>query len=185
MATGTQQKLWTAEEFLDLDLGEGVHELVRGEIIKMPQPRPQHGLACVNISFVLTLFGRRTGHGYAMSNDTAVVTARGPDTVRGGDVLYYGNARWPRERVGRDLPPLVPDLVVEVRSPSDRPGAVGQKVAEYLAAGVAMVWVADPSTRTLTIHRPEAEPIVLGDTETIAELPELPGFTCTVAELFD
>ena len=185
MATDARTRLLSAEEFMDLDLGEGMHELVRGEIIEMPQPRPQHGLVCGNFTIALGVFGKRTGHGYTLSNDTAVVTARGPDTVRGGDVLYYSNARWPRHQVGRDLPPLVPDLVVEVRSPSDRPGAVAEKVDEYLAAGVSMAWVADPIARTLAIHRPEAAAIVLSDLDAVAELPELPGFTCTVAELFD
>ena len=185
MATDARTRLLTAEEFMDLDLGEAMHELVRGEIIEMPPPRPPHGYVSSNITIALGIFGKRTGHGYTLSNDTAVVTTRGPDTVRGGDVLYYSNARWHHSRISRDLPELVPDLVVEVRSPSDRSGAIRQKVSEYLDAGIAMVWVANPSTRTLTIHRPETEPVTLGDTETIDELPELPGFTCTVAELFD
>jgi Uma2 family endonuclease len=36
------------------------------------------------------------------------------------------------------------DLVVEVVSPGDRPGEVAAKVAEYLAAGVRLVWVLEP-----------------------------------------
>ena len=185
MATDARTRLLTAEEFMELDLGEGVHELVRGEIIEVPPARVRHGRVCMKIGVALDTFGTRTGHGFALGNDTAVVTTRGPDTVRGGDVLYYSNARWGDRPLGDDLPPIVPDLVVEVRSPSDRPGAIRQKVSEYLDAGIAMVWIADPSARTLAIHRPEADPVVLGDTETIAELPELPGFACAVAELFD
>ena len=185
MATDARTRLLSAEEFMDLDLGEGMHELVRGEIIEMPPPEIEHGYVCSNLAILLGTFGKRTGHGNAVSNDSVVVTHRDPDTVRGGDILYYSNARLPRARFTRGLPPVPPDLVVEVRSPSDRPGAIRQKVMEYLDAGVSMIWVADPSTRTLTIHRPEAEPIVLGDTETIDGLPELPGFACAVAELFD
>ena len=112
----------TADEFLEMDLGEGEHELVRGEIVSMPTPMPAHGRYCMNSSFLLEIFGRATGFGYAITNDSAVQTERGPDTVRGADVAFYSHARWPREKLGKGLIPVPPDLVVEVLSPSNRPG---------------------------------------------------------------
>ena len=69
---------------------------------------------CVNACFVLETYGRKTGYGYTLSNDSAVVTERGPDTVRGPDVCFYSHARWPRSQVGNSLPPVPPDLAVEV-----------------------------------------------------------------------
>ena len=84
------------------------------------------------------------------------------------------------------MPPVVPDLVVEVYSPSNRPGQIREKVNEYLAAGVPMVWLLYPERRTLAIYRPDdLLPIVLGDDEVVEGLAELPGFRCTVAEFFD
>ena len=185
MATEASPRLIKAEEFLEMDLGDGMHELVRGEIIEVPPPRPKHGPVCVNITFVLESFGRQTGHGYVLSNDTAIVTERGPDTVRGADLMYYSVARWPRDQVGHSLPPVVPDLVVEVYSPSQGPAAMRRKVNEYLSAGVPMVWAAHPDRRTLAIYRPdEPFPIVLDEDDVLEDLPELPGFRCAVAEFF-
>jgi Uma2 family endonuclease len=86
MASVTQPRLLTAEEFMAADLGEGNFELVRGEIVEMPPAMPEHGRVCANACYVLESYGRQTGLGYALSNDTAVVTERGPDTVRGADV---------------------------------------------------------------------------------------------------
>ncbi len=184
MAT-TEKALITAEDFMQMDLGEGTFELVRGEVIELPPPMPEHGVICGEHLLHPSSFGRQTGHGYAMTNDSAVLTERGPDTVRGADVCYYSQARWPRSEVGTQLPPVLPDLVVEVVSPSDRPGEIHRKVHEYLNAGVPMVWVTYPKQRRVLIHRrDQAEPIVLDESEVIENLPELPGFRCAVAEFF-
>ncbi|QDV33867.1 Uma2 family endonuclease [Tautonia plasticadhaerens] len=186
MATEAKPKLITAEQFMAMDLGEGMHELVRGEIVEVTPPGGWHGFVSANATFVLAKFGRDTGHGYPLSNDTAVLTGRDPDSVRGGDVLYYSNARWPRGQAGPGIPPLAPDLVVEVYSPSDRPGKMWEKIAEYFNAGIPMVWVLYPDRRALRIERADDPvPIVLADRDAVEGLPELPGFRCLVAEFFD
>ena len=183
MSTATRPM--TAAEFMAADLGEGLHELVKGEVVELPNPRPEHGKICVNASFALEGFGRRTGHGYALSNDSAVQTEHGPDTIRGADVCYYSEARWPRARVGPGVPPVAPDLVVEVYSPSNRAGEMRRKVYEYLEAGVLLVWVVHPGNRTVAVYRPdEPFPTIYTDADTLEILPELPGFACPVAELF-
>jgi len=184
MATESTTKAITAEQFLETDWGEGIFELVRGEVVRVTPPRPEHGVICGNLTGLLWEYGRRSGLGYCLSNDSAVLTERDPDTVRGPDVCYYSNARWPRSEVGRSLPPVAPDLIVEVVSPGNRPGAMLRKVGEYLNAGVLLVWVVDPRSRTLTMYRPDAAPIVLRDDQTMEDLPELPGFRCEVADIF-
>lgn len=181
----TAEKLITAEQFMAMDLGEGAYELVRGEVVRVPPPRPRHGRTCLTVGYVLESFGRRTGLGYAIGNDAAVVTERGPDTVRGADISFYSEARWPRAQVGDGLPPVVPDLVVEVVSPSDRPGEIRRKIDDYLNAGVRMVWVVDPAMRTVLIYRPDAPaPALLGEADVIEGPAELPGFRRPVAEFF-
>ncbi|MBX6313628.1 MAG: Uma2 family endonuclease [Isosphaeraceae bacterium] len=182
MATTTKPRI-TAEEFLRMDLGEGLFELVRGEIVKLPPPEYWHGLICINIGTLLHDFGRRTGHGHVATNDSAIGISE--DTVRGSDVCYFSEARWPRSQVGHGLPPVPPDLAIEVLSPSDRPAKVMEKVSDYLSAGIPMVWVVDPSRRCLTIYRADdPTPRVLGESDTVEDLPELPGFQCRVAEFF-
>ncbi|HEV3165241.1 MAG TPA: Uma2 family endonuclease, partial [Isosphaeraceae bacterium] len=85
MAT-TSNSLLTAEEFMELYADRGNFELVRGEVIELSPTRPEHGIVCLNIGAMLRDYGKATGFGYGMVNDTAVVTERGPDTVRGADV---------------------------------------------------------------------------------------------------
>ena len=185
MAAELSTRLMTAEEFMDADLGDGTFELIRGEVVRMAPPGSEHGLVCANIAGLLWDYGRRTGLGYTLSNDSAVLTRRGPDTVRGADVSFYTHARWPRDRVSRTFPPVAPDLVVEVSSPGNRPGEMLEKVGEYLNAGALMVWVAYPKSRKIAVYRSsDVAPIVLQDDQTIEDLPELPGFQCLVSDVF-
>ena len=185
MATAAEPRLLTAEEFMAADLGDGIFELVRGEIIEMPTPMPEHGVVCANVTGVLWDYGRKSGLGYALSNDAGVLTERDPDTVRGPDVCFYTHARWPRSPLGKGLPPVPPDLAVEVYSPSNRRGEMSKKVAEYLEIGTLLVWVIYPTRRTVVIHRSDDEPpLVLREDEVIENLPELPGFRCPVSDFF-
>ncbi len=185
MATVVETKLLTAEEFMAADLGEGNFELVRGEIVEMPLAMPEHGRICLNVGFVLEPFGRQTGYGYALSNDTAVVTERGPDTVRGPDICFYSNARWPRAQVGKILPPVPPDVAVEVYSQGNRRGKIQTKISEYLGAGALLVWVVYPESRSVVIYRSDDQPpLVLNEEAVVENLAELPGFRCPVSDFF-
>jgi Uma2 family endonuclease len=185
MASVMQTKLLTAEEFMAADLGEGTFELVRGEIVEVPPAMPDHGVVCANVAGVLWDYGRKSGYGYTLSNDSAVVTERGLDTVRGPDVCFYSHARWARSDVGGALPPVAPDLEVEVVSPSNRAVTISKKVAEYQAVGTLLKWVVYPARRSVAIHRLKDElPLVLGGDSGIENLPELPGFCCQVSDFF-
>jgi Uma2 family endonuclease len=182
MATVTETRKITADEFLEMDLGEGLHELVKGEIVEVPPAEYEHGYICGNSYSALREYARRTGHGHAATNDSAVRINE--FNVRGAGVSYYSEARWPRARVGKERPPVPPDLVVEVRSPSDRWGDVLAKVADYLRAGVAVVLVLQSKPQTLTIYRDDADAVTLASSDTLENLPELPDFRCRVSEFF-
>ena len=149
----------------------------------MPPPEYWHGRICLFVAILLETYGSRTGLGHASTNDSRVLID--DNNVRGADVSYYSEARWPQARAGLERPPAPPDLVVEVLSPNDRPGDVQIKVGQYLTAGIAMVWAIDPEPRRLTIYRrDDPTPRVVSESESVDGLPELPGFRCRVAEFF-
>ena len=184
MATATTTKLMTAEEFMAADLGEGIYELVRGVVCELELPMPEHGRVSGDVMFVLELFGRRSKFGYCLAR-SAVLTNRAPDTVRGPDACFYSHARWPRAEVGDTLPPVPPDVAVEVVSPHDQMVAITKKVSEHVGAGVSLVWVVFPERRQIVIYRAtEDETISLHENDVIENLPELPGFRCAVSDLF-
>jgi Uma2 family endonuclease len=150
----------------------------------MPPPISFHGLVCARFVSILAGFVEQHSLGLVLSNDSGVITERDPDTVRGADVCYYSKAK-----IHGDLPrdrylDVVPDLVVEVRSPTDRWQKVLAKVSEYLTAGVIVVVVADPATDSALVYRDEGLPQTFGPNDTLTIPDLLPGFGVPVARLY-
>jgi Uma2 family endonuclease len=127
----------------------------------------------------------RNDLGHVLSNDAGVITERNPDTVRGADVAFYSYARLPRGPLPASYGPEVPELIVEVRSPSDRWPKVMVKVAEYLVAGVSFVVVLDDDRRAVQVFSADGANRMLGADDELS-LPDLLGeFRVNVRRFFD
>jgi hypothetical protein len=61
---------------------------------------------------------------------------------------------------------------------------VDVKVTEYLQAGVSLIWVFYPDTRTISVYRANGQAARLGVGETLSGAEVLPGFACLVADVF-
>jgi Uma2 family endonuclease len=123
--------------------------------------------------------------GRLVVNDSAVVTERDPDTVRGGDVAFYSYSRIPRGPCPSGYLSVVPEAIFEVRSPTDRWSKILGKVAEYLAAGVTVVCVLDDLTESAHVYRDGEAAQVFGPNDEMM-LPEvLPGFKVVVKRFFE
>jgi Uma2 family endonuclease len=107
-----------------------------------------------------------------------------PRLVRKPDVSFVRRGRFP----GEELPPghasLAPDLAVEVASPNDLYDELDQKVEEYLRAGVRLVWVISPPSRTVRVYRVDGSGTSLREGDELDGEDVLPGFRCPVRELF-
>lgn len=181
MGTGDLPKLMTAEEFMEADLGEGCFELVLGEPVRVQPTMPLRGLICANVAFSLDGYGRSSGRGYVLMR-VAIVTDRDPDTVRGPDLSFYSEERWPRSQVGETLPPIPPDLVVEVGTPGRRVELI-RKLVDYLRCGISLIWYLNTEHRFVAVFRPDdGPPLVFQEGDRIECLPELPGFSCPVSD---
>jgi Uma2 family endonuclease len=77
-----------------------------------------------------------------------------------------------------------PDLVAEIVSPHNRASDIQDKVTDYLSAGVRLVWVVDPGTRTVTTYRSLKQVQVLIDEYILDGADILPGFQLSLTELF-
>jgi Uma2 family endonuclease len=179
-------KLLTAEEFAALpEPADGSkQELVRGEIVTMPPTRHVHGLVQGHFYFHLRLWANQHKLGN-VTVESGLPTETDPDTVRGPDVAYWSFERLPADQVPEGYPEVAADLVVEVLSPSDSRRRMAEKIREYFAAGVRLVWVADPDDRTVTVYTRPGDGIVLWSDATLTGGDVLPSFSCPVASLFE
>ena len=178
----TQTHAVTAEELEEISKTEFC-ELVNGELRIMVPPNDEHGTITVNVGTLLWSHVRkhRLGRVYA---ETGYRLTRDPDTVLGPDVSFIRQERVPAKPY-RTFPPMVPDLVVEVVSPTDRVKDVGDKTEQWLAFGAAMVWVVWPNTRTIAVHRAGQPVVHLRDGDRLEGGDVVEGFACEVSEVFE
>jgi Uma2 family endonuclease len=169
--------LMDAEEFCRLHENHRV-ELVRGVVVELPMPERIHGFICAKFTRFLDTFVDDNQLGYVISHDTLVKVASDPDTVRGMDVAYISFERMPIERFKPGLMEEIPELIVEVRSPSDAWTDLFAKMEEYLAALV------NPAKQALSVYRAgkKQEDFAFNDTLTLPDI--LPGFELPIRKLF-
>src|SRR5262249_32675504 len=110
---------------------------------------------------------------------------RGPDTVRGADVSYYSYHRLPRGEIPGGYLPEPPELVFEVRSPSDRWSQIIVKAGEYLESGVVVVCVHDVQTRSITVYRADQPHQTYREEDELDLSDVLPDFRLPVRRFFD
>jgi Uma2 family endonuclease len=174
--------LLTAEEFVRRY--ENQHkELIGGVVREVSMTSTRHGKMCFLIARAIGNHVMDNDLGHIMTNDSFIPTRRGPDSVRGPDVCYYSYDRLPKGPVPGGLLPMAPNLVVEVRSPSETWTDIFSKVAEYLTAGVQIILVLDDETSTVSVYRTNVlqQTLHIGDQLTLPDV--LPGFTIPVEKL--
>ncbi len=188
-------KLMTTEELLALP-DDGVDRwLIRGQLReKRPQPggppmtvrNRTHSRIMVRVSKFLDnwLDQQPEPRGRVLCGEAGVKLPRDPQTTVGIDVAYVSAEVMARQSDDTTLIDGVPILAVEILSPSDTQEEIDEKLDDYRAAGIPLVWVIDPHDRTVTIYRPDAELEVVNVTQELSGEPHLPGFRVAVAQLF-
>lgn len=183
-ATLPATTLLTAGEFLARHGNERA-ELIDGIVVwEKSMPAMQHGEVCNNIAFELTLHVRANDLGRVCTNDTFVQTKKSPDRVRGADVSFYSYARQPKGPAPTTITDVVPDLVVEVTSPSNERSEIFAKVGEYLKAGVRAVLVLDAESATASVYRNDEFQQIFDNGDDLVIPDVLPGFSVPVKKLF-
>jgi Uma2 family endonuclease len=140
-----------------------------------------HGATCSKVDRKIGAFIDSGPGGTLVCNDAGFITEREPDSVRGPDISYWSKDRLTEIPVGYIR--ILPDMLVEVLSPSNTSKQILAKLREYFAKGVRLVWVIAPEDRTLRIYRNAEEGRLLHETATVTGEDVLPGFTCRVSDL--
>ena len=173
-ASPAAEALLTAEQFATRPDPGHPEELVDGRIVPMTVPNRRHGQICNKVGRILGNYAEEHDLGHVLNDDAGVITHRDPDTVRGPDVAFYSFERLPRGLLPANYGPEMPELVVEVRSPSDRWPDVFAKAAEYLRTGVTVVVVLDEQRRSAHVLGAEGAMQILGSEDELS-LPEILG----------
>ena len=151
------------------------YELIRGELKIMPPAGADHGNITMELSALVSAYIINNKLGKVFGAETGFIIEENPRTILAPDFAFIVAARVPTP-MPKGFMPLVPDLVLETRSPGDRAGEVAAKVELWLQVGAREVWELNPRRQVLTIYCGEQVPIALTATDTL-ESPLLPGFS--------
>jgi Uma2 family endonuclease len=180
---GMQTGLITGEELATMG-NLGRCELIAGRIVPMSPTGYEHGEIENAIGTELRNFVRARKLGKVLVGEVGIYTRRNPDYVRGADAIYISNERYARKK-SKSYLDVAPELVVEIMSPGDTWSEVTQKLREYFAIGVQLVWVADPAARIVYAYRSMTDVREFTANDDLPGDEILPGFSIHVAQLFE
>ncbi len=161
---------------------EGLWELIDGEPFAVTPSSGLSSMIASRMGYHLNSYVVSHPIGHVFSADGGFILFGDRATVRSPDAAFVRIERLPE--VPAAFVPLAPDLAVEVLSPSDRLVDALAKATMYLQAGVSLVWVIDPTNRTVTIFQQEELPATIDEGGVLDGADVLPGFTLPLAVLF-
>jgi|SRR5437867_9589215 len=171
----------TLEDLMQMPEDGRKYELVDGEIIASPTG-VYHSAVSSKIIHLLMAFLEKAPMGIVMTPDVGIYLPGG--NLRSPDVSFVRAEKLPGGVPPRGFGDFVPDLAVEVLSPSDAQREVADKIGEYLQCGVPIVWLVDPDSKSVTVFRSLTDVRRLESSDTISAEPVLPGFSCRVSQFF-
>lgn len=170
------------DQRIELD-DDSRYEVVHGQRVqKIPMGIPQN-LVCTALSFYLQLYVRQQEVG-TVASETLLVLDQASGLERRPDLAFVSRQQWkrPAQTSAWDV---VPDLAVEVISPTNRAPEVLQKIHEYFGAGVRLVWVVYCQPRQVYVYRSPTSIQVLMPEDTLEGDEVIAGFTLLVAKLYE
>ena len=174
--------LITEEEFMRLPMDGCKYELVEGEIKVSPAGMEHEGIGALLIHLLAQhVRNSRLGRVYGSSVGYKLPSGN----IRSPDVSFVRTERLPGGRSPRGFGDFAPDLAVEILSPGDDQRDVADKIGEYLKWAVPLVWLIDPEKQTVTVYRSLTDVRVLEASDELDGEDVIPGFRCSISDLFE
>jgi len=165
------------------------YEIWHGELVRMAPAGGRRGECEANLVAALRRQTRALGRVY--TGDTGFLLRDDPDELVSPDVAFVRHERLPPPAERISYLRVVPDLVVEIRSPNDAEAEVRAKQSLYLHVGVQLVCVVDPQKQTVEEVRASAgglsdTRLMRADAGDVLEGGELlSGFRVSLADIFE
>ncbi len=182
-----EMALMTHEQFIQFCIANRdlrIERNANGEVIIMAPTFADTGNRNFNIAVQLGIWSEQNGTGVGFDSSTGFTLPNG--ATRSPDVSWIRLERWNSLTAAQQasFSSVCPDFVIELRSTSDTLVGLQAKMVEYLENGAVLGWLIDRKNRSLHIYRPNMEPEILVNPETVSGDPELPGFVIKMAKVW-
>lgn len=159
------------------------HEFVSGEWVEKSMSA-ESDLVGGNLHAELKIFVRLHQLGTVYGPECGYqFFSQDPKRVRKPDVSFVRKGRLPEDKPPRGNIRVPPDFAAEVVSPTDRAEEVFDKLDQYLADGVLLVWAIFPLTRCVWVLRPNGSDTRIKQGSISGE-EVVPGFSIPIETLF-
>ena len=183
MVLATTTTYYTPEDLLALP-DYGRYELIDGHLVKRNMGAKSSYVA-TNLLVLMGHFVRSNKLGLVFQADCGYqIFAEAPGRVRFADASFIRRGKLPEDRPPQGHCRVAPDLVIEAVSPNDTAYELEDKIAQWLGAGVRLVWVLYPETQRVQVHRADGSVTKLQAADQLVGEDAGPGFQCQVAEVF-
>lgn len=167
------------------DKPDALYEFVDGQWRETPRMGALAGFLASILVSEINAFARPKRLGLAMSEVLFRLAPEGP--ARRPDVAFVASDRWPYTTPLEEDPPafdIVPNLAVEVNSPTNTLDEILFKIRDYFFAGVQLVWVVAPRVRLVYVYESPEDVRVLSEKRELDGGAVLPGFRLPLADFF-
>ncbi len=173
----------TEEQFAELcrNHADAKFELsAQGELIVMPPTSLESGYRNTDLTTDVNIWSRKDKTGIVFDSSTMFTLPNG--AKRSPDVSWMSLEKWdslsPSER--RKFSRVVPDFIIELRSPTDYLGDLQDKMSEYIENGVQLGLLIDPIEQKVHVYRANGEIEILDNPEMVSGEDVLHGFELNV-----
>lgn len=178
-----QQRLYTVAEFDAFrqrpENQDRLFELIHGEIVEKVVTE-QHGKIAARILAYLVLYVDERSLGHAVME----VSYRVPGDEHNDRQPDVSVRITPDPALEQGAVPMMPDLAVEVKSPTNTYKALREKANYYLANGTQLVWLVYPQKHTIEIYHPDKDIEILQQGAVLTGGDLLPDFALSLARIF-
>jgi Uma2 family endonuclease len=152
-----------------------------GELVVVPPTGGETGKRNAKITTRFVLWNEESELGEVFDSSTCFKLPNGCD--RSPDVSWIQLERWNAltDSQRDKFPPIAPDFVLELMSPSDSLSETQSKMREYIAAKVRLGWLIDRKNRRVEIYRLGQEVEILDAPTTLSGEDVLPGFVLNMS----
>lgn len=164
---------------------DSLFEIVNGVRIEVPPMSVFSSIVNARIHFYLATWVNAHQLGFAVP-ETLFVLDELERQQRRPDTAYVSKSKWPLDQ---PFPAtgewkVVPDLAIEVVSPSETFGEVLEKMHEFFEFGVAEVWIAAPLSCEIYVYTSPTENRIFALRDTLEGVKLLSGFRLPLSQIF-
>lgn len=156
----------------------------KGDLLIMSPTGGETGRSNAKLTSRFVVWDEQKNLGIVFDSSTGFKLPNGAN--RSPDVAWVQHDRWNSltAEQRKKFPPIAPDFVLELMSPTDTLQEMQAKMLEYIENGVRLGWLINPEMRQVEVYRSQQEPELLQSPAILSGEDVLPEFTLKLEEIW-